>query len=64
MQMVGSAERFVIAREKNVVLVDFRRPDPPSPVFPGAGGLRALIGPEDEWGTGSSAGSLLEQRVA
>jgi hypothetical protein len=30
MQMVGSADRYVIARESNVVLVDFRRPDPPA----------------------------------
>jgi hypothetical protein len=64
MQVVGSAERFVIARENNVVLVDFRRPDPPAPDFPGAGGLRALKGPEDESGTWSSMGSPLGQRVA
>jgi hypothetical protein len=38
---VGFAERYVIARESNVVRVDFaRRPDPPAPRFPGAGGLR------------------------
>ena len=62
MQTVGSAERFVIARENNVVIVDFRRPDPPAPVFPGAGGLRALEGPESEWGawsTGSASGQLV-----
>ena len=30
------ADRYVIARENNVVLVDFRRdPDPPAPHFPG-----------------------------
>jgi hypothetical protein len=61
MQKVCSAERFVIAREDNVVLVDFRRPDPPAPVFPGAGGLRALKGFEDESGTSSCPGS---QRAA
>jgi hypothetical protein len=64
MHMVGSAERFVIARENNVVLVDFRRPDPPAPVFPGAGGLRAVRGTEDELGTLSSTGSRLGLRVA
>jgi hypothetical protein len=38
---VGFAERYVIARESNMVRVDFaRRPDPPAPRFPGAGGLR------------------------
>ena len=32
---------YVIARELNVVRVDFRRePDPPSPKFPGAAALR------------------------
>jgi hypothetical protein len=33
----------VIARSDNVVLVDFsRRPEPPAPRFPGAGGLRKV----------------------
>ena len=32
---------YVIARERNVVRVDFRRePDPPAPKFPGASALR------------------------
>jgi hypothetical protein len=43
MQMVSGAERFVIARENNVVRVDFRRSDPPAPDFPGAGGMRVLF---------------------
>ncbi len=31
----------VIAREDNIVVVDFgRRPEPPQPPFPGANGLR------------------------
>lgn len=35
------ADRYVIAREDNVVRVDFRRePDPPAPQFPGAAALR------------------------
>jgi hypothetical protein len=34
-------DRYVIGRENNVVVVDFRRPDPPTPKFPGAGALRA-----------------------
>ena len=40
MHAIGCAER-VIARENNVVVVDFRTPDPPAPKFPGAGALRA-----------------------
>jgi hypothetical protein len=42
---VGFAERYVIARESNVVRVDFtRRRDPPAPRFPGAGALRPATG--------------------
>ena len=40
MQKIGRAGRYVIGRENNVVLVDFREPDPPDPKFPGAGALR------------------------
>jgi hypothetical protein len=37
----GFLGRYVIARERNVVRVDFRRePDPPAPKFPGACALR------------------------
>jgi hypothetical protein len=43
MQIVGKTERFVIAREDNVVRVDFRKSDPPAPDFPGAGGMRVLF---------------------
>jgi hypothetical protein len=40
----GKAARLVIARENNVVRVDFtRKPDPPAPRFPGAAGLRRAI---------------------
>ena len=36
-----SSYRYVIARESNVLRVDFNRePDPPAPRFPGAGALR------------------------
>ena len=39
--MLNIVDRHVIARESNVVRVDFRRdPDPPAPYFPGAIGLR------------------------
>jgi hypothetical protein len=32
---------YVIAREDNIVVVDFgRKPEPPQPRFPGANGLR------------------------
>jgi hypothetical protein len=38
------AERFIIARERNVVRVDFRRKtEPPSPRFPGAAALREFV---------------------
>ena len=39
--MLSVVDRHVIARESNVVRVDFsREPDPPAPCFPGANGLR------------------------
>jgi len=34
------ADRYVIGRENNVVLVNFTRPEAPNPQFPGAGALR------------------------
>jgi hypothetical protein len=41
MAMSSVIERHIIARESNVVRVDFSRdPDPPAPCFPGANGLR------------------------
>jgi hypothetical protein len=41
MKRIGSANRYVVARESNIVRVDFdRTPDPPTPQFPGAGALR------------------------
>jgi len=40
MHKIGRADRYVIGRENNVVVVDFREPDPPAPKFPGAGALR------------------------
>jgi hypothetical protein len=50
-----SADRYVIGRENNVVLVDFTRPDPSAPHFPGAGALRSITESESE-----SAGWLFE----
>jgi hypothetical protein len=45
-------ERYVIARDSNVLRVDFaRRPDPPAPRFPGAGALRpatSRVAPMDQ----------------
>lgn len=39
--MMSTVDCYVIARESNVVRVDFNRePDPPAPHFPGARGLR------------------------
>jgi hypothetical protein len=40
MHALECADR-VIERENNVIVVDFQRPDPPAPHFPGAGALRA-----------------------
>src|ERR1700761_2018980 len=39
--MLNAVERYVIARESNIIRVDFSRaPDPPAPCFPGANSLR------------------------
>ncbi len=39
---IDTVDRRVIARQDNVVRVDFgREPDPPAPRFPGATGLRS-----------------------
>ena len=39
--MSSVVDRYVIARESNIVQVDFNRePDPPAPCFPGANGRR------------------------
>jgi hypothetical protein len=39
--MLSVVDRYVIARESNIVRVDFNRePDPPAPCFPGANGRR------------------------
>lgn len=36
-----ASSRYVVARESNVLRVDFgREPEPPAPRFPGAGALR------------------------
>jgi hypothetical protein len=41
MHTMDFVDRYVIARESNVVRVNFRlEPDPPAPRFPGAGALR------------------------
>ena len=39
--MLKAVDRYVIARESNIIRVDFSRgPDPPAPCFPGANSLR------------------------
>jgi len=41
MHVANMVEHYVVARESNVLRVDFsREPDPPAPGFPGAGALR------------------------
>lgn len=43
MYVPHSVDRYVIAREDNVVRVDFsRKPDSPTPPFPGASSLRIV----------------------
>jgi hypothetical protein len=48
MQKVGSTKTYVIARENNVVLIDFRRTNPPAPRFRGGGALRVVKGIEED----------------
>jgi hypothetical protein len=50
MPRIGFADRYVIARDSNVVRVDFaRRPDSPAPQFPGAGALRPAQRESLQW---------------
>jgi hypothetical protein len=49
MHAIRCAYSYVIGRKNNVVIVDFRRPDPPAPKFPGAGALRASGQHSDPW---------------
>ncbi len=59
---IGFLHRRIVARERNVVRVDFAGdPEPPAPRFPGAGALRAFW-PEpsaEDWSSG-----LCEARAA
>ena len=55
-------DRHVVARDCNVLRVDFQRdPDPPAPRFPGAGALRDFMPPER---IEAVSRSLHEARVA
>ena len=59
--MLSVVDRHVIARESNVVRVDFSRdPDPPAPRFPGANGLRVSDTGRDR---ADCAGARLDRRV-
>ncbi len=46
MQNAGILNRYIVARDRNVVRVSFGQsdPDPPAPTFPGAGALRQYPG--------------------
>lgn len=47
--MLSTVDCYVIARDRNVLRVDFsREPDPPAPCFPGANGLRLSHAERDE----------------
>ncbi len=57
--MLSIVDRHVIARESNVVRVDFRRdPDPPAPHFPGAIGLRLSHREHDEGEMATAANAI------
>jgi len=58
MQTSRGVGRYVIERNNNIVRVDFRRPDPPAPDFPGAGAQRSGDAGSDE-----SASSFLENSL-
>ena len=63
MQAIGCAKWYVIARADNVLVVDFRRPDPPAPQFPGAGALRAAAVEENAAGSWSFEDHTLRRRL-
>jgi hypothetical protein len=47
--MLSTVDCCVIARDRDVLRVDFsREPDPPAPCFPGANGLRLSHAERDE----------------
>jgi hypothetical protein len=54
--------RYVLAREKNVVIVDFRKPEPPAPHFPGAPALRAPTPTDEEFDPSFSSAGLTAQQ--
>jgi hypothetical protein len=47
-EATGCADRHVVGRKDNVVIVDFRTPDSPPPYFPGGGALRIAVVADDE----------------
>ena len=62
MQTMRCANRYVIGREDNVVLVDFRQTDPPAPHFPGAGALRATVVANEDIPSATFESRHLQQR--
>jgi len=65
MQTMGSANRYIVGREENIVVVDFRRTEPPAPHFPGAGALRAtMLANDDAESTVFESPHLQERRLA
>lgn len=53
MQAIVCPNRHIVARKDNVVIVNFRAPEPPSPYFPGAGAMRVAVMGGDEMLNGS-----------
>jgi hypothetical protein len=62
MQAIGWADRHVLGREDNVVIVDFRTPDSPPPYFPSGGALRIAVVAGDESPVGAYQHHDVQQR--
>jgi hypothetical protein len=65
MQTKGCVSRYVIGRQDNIVVVDFRQTNPPAPHFPGAGALRAaVVANDDVLSATFESGHLQQRRLA
>jgi hypothetical protein len=62
MQTKGCVSRYVIGRQDNIVVVDFRQTNPPAPHSPGAGALRATAVANDDAPTATFESPYLQQR--
>jgi hypothetical protein len=62
MQAIEGPDRQVVGRKDNVVIVNFRGPEPPAPYFPGAGAMRATVVACDELLDASSEPHNIQQQ--